>query len=99
MVPHGAIEMKLSEFLGLDPGEAQSVVVMGVPDTAKGEMLVVLTTLEISPAEVRAKLSAAGLPNLWIPRSVLRVPAIPMLGSGKLDLAACRRLAMEAGRG
>jgi acyl-[acyl-carrier-protein]-phospholipid O-acyltransferase/long-chain-fatty-acid--[acyl-carrier-protein] ligase len=98
MVPHGAIELKLSETLGTDPGEAQSVVVIGIPDVAKGEMLVVLTTLEFSAAEVRANLSAAGLPNLWIPRSVMRVPSIPMLGSGKLDLAACRRLAMEAGR-
>ena len=99
MVPHGAIEMKLSESLGLDPGEAQSVVVMGVPDAAKGETLVVLTTIEISAGEMRAKLSAAGLPNLWIPRAVMRVPAIPMLGSGKLDLAACRRIALEASRG
>jgi acyl-[acyl-carrier-protein]-phospholipid O-acyltransferase/long-chain-fatty-acid--[acyl-carrier-protein] ligase len=99
MVPHGAIEQKLSESLGVDPGEAQAVVVMGVPDEAKGEMLVVLTTIEITPSAMREHLSKAGFPNLWIPRMVHRVAAIPMLGTGKLDLAACKRLATEARRG
>ena len=98
MVPHGAVEQKLSESLGLDPSEIQSVVVTGVPDEAKGELLVVLTTLSVSAADVRDRLAGAGFPNLWIPRQVVQVPSIPFLGSGKLDLAACRRLAMEGSR-
>ncbi|HZZ18633.1 MAG TPA: AMP-binding protein [Opitutaceae bacterium] len=98
MVPHGTIEQRLAESLGLDPSEAQSIVVTGISDAAKGELLVVLTTADISAALVREKLVAAGLPNLWIPRLVHRVPAIPVLGTGKLDLAACRRLALEARR-
>jgi acyl-[acyl-carrier-protein]-phospholipid O-acyltransferase/long-chain-fatty-acid--[acyl-carrier-protein] ligase len=95
MVPHGVVEQGISDALGLDPAEIQSVVVAGVPDEAKGEALVIVTTLDISAAEVRAKLSAAGFPNLWIPRELRRVPAIPVLGTGKLDLAACKRLALE----
>ena len=97
MVPHGAIEQKIAETAGVDPGEAQAIVVTGVPDAAKGERLVVLTTLDLPAAVIRDQLVAAGFPNLWIPRVVRRVPAIPILGSGKLDLAACRRLAAEAG--
>jgi acyl-[acyl-carrier-protein]-phospholipid O-acyltransferase/long-chain-fatty-acid--[acyl-carrier-protein] ligase len=33
-----------------------------------------------------------GIPNLWIPRSenFIQVDSLPMLGSGKLDLAALR---------
>jgi acyl-[acyl-carrier-protein]-phospholipid O-acyltransferase/long-chain-fatty-acid--[acyl-carrier-protein] ligase len=94
MVPHGAVEQGIAELFGIDPGEAQAVVVMGVPDEAKGEALVVLTTLGLGAAEVRERLSSAGFPNLWVPREVLRVPAIPVLGTGKLDLAACKRLAL-----
>ena len=99
MVPHGAIEQKIAEACGADPGEAQAVVVTGVPDAAKGEQLVVVTTLELTPALIRGHLADAGFANLWIPRLVRRVPAIPVLASGKLDLAACRRLAAEAGEG
>jgi acyl-[acyl-carrier-protein]-phospholipid O-acyltransferase/long-chain-fatty-acid--[acyl-carrier-protein] ligase len=99
MVPHGTIEQKVAEAFGVDPGDVQSIVVMGVPDEAKGEALVVLTTLDISAADIREKLSTAGYPNLWIPRAVLRVGAIPVLGTGKLDIAACRRLALESRAG
>ena len=42
MVPHGTVEAKIAELFGVDPGEAQSVVVVGVPDAAKGEALVAL---------------------------------------------------------
>jgi acyl-[acyl-carrier-protein]-phospholipid O-acyltransferase/long-chain-fatty-acid--[acyl-carrier-protein] ligase len=44
---------------------------------------------------VREKLHEAGLPNLWIPKIVRRTDKIPLLGSGKLDLAAGRRLVAE----
>jgi acyl-[acyl-carrier-protein]-phospholipid O-acyltransferase/long-chain-fatty-acid--[acyl-carrier-protein] ligase len=96
MVPHGTIEQKIAELFGVDPGEVQAVVVVGIPDQAKGERLVILTTLELSLEAVKERLAAAGFPNLWIPRTVLMVDAIPVLGTGKLDIAGCRRLASEA---
>ena len=74
------------------------MVVTGVPDEAKGEALVVLTTLALTAAQVREGLAAAGFPNLWIPRDVMQVGAIPVLGTGKLDLAGCRRLALGVRR-
>jgi acyl-[acyl-carrier-protein]-phospholipid O-acyltransferase/long-chain-fatty-acid--[acyl-carrier-protein] ligase len=96
MVPHVTIEQRIAQEIEADPGEKQAVVVVGVPDGAKGESLVILTTLELSMAEVRDKLSSGGFPNLWIPRVAVRVVEIPLLGTGKLDLVACRRLAVEA---
>lgn len=98
MVPHGTIEDKIAESYGADPGEVPSVIVTGVSDESKGEALVVLTTLEISTGDVREKLLEAGFPNLWIPRSVVKVAAIPVLGTGKLDIARCKQLAQD-GRG
>lgn len=98
MVPHGTIEQKINELFGIDPGEHQSVVVVGVPDESRGESLVALTTVDLTPSAVHERLSEAGLPNLWIPRMIVRVPQIPLLGTGKLDLATCRRLAEEARR-
>jgi acyl-[acyl-carrier-protein]-phospholipid O-acyltransferase/long-chain-fatty-acid--[acyl-carrier-protein] ligase len=94
MVPHGTIEQRIVELFDLDQGDGPTVAVTGVPHPAKGESLVLLTSLDLPSAEVHNRLSGAGLPNLWIPRVIHRVSAIPMLASGKLDLAACRRLAL-----
>jgi len=95
MVPHGRVEQKLAEVLALDQTEGPLVVVLGVPDATKGETLVVLAALDLDPARMRDALAAAGLPNLWIPKVVRRVERIPVLASGKIDLKACREIAME----
>ena len=96
MIPHGTVEQKLAEVFAIDQSEACAVVVVGVPDAAKGEALVLLTTRELPAAEVREKLQAAGVAALWIPKIILRVEKIPMLGTGKLDLKECKRLASAA---
>ncbi|MBI2496985.1 MAG: MFS transporter [Opitutae bacterium] len=98
MVPHGTVEAKIIEVFSWDQTEAPTVAITGIPDPAKGEAIVLLTTIEISTEELRARLLDAGLPNLWIPRLVRRVPQIPVLGTGKLDLKGCRNLAIELTR-
>jgi acyl-[acyl-carrier-protein]-phospholipid O-acyltransferase/long-chain-fatty-acid--[acyl-carrier-protein] ligase len=96
MVPHGTVEQKLAEAFALDQSEGPSVAVVGVPDAAKGEALVLLTTLNLGADQIRDKLTAAGLPNLWVPKIIRRVEKIPMLGTGKLDLKGCKDLAMSS---
>jgi acyl-[acyl-carrier-protein]-phospholipid O-acyltransferase / long-chain-fatty-acid--[acyl-carrier-protein] ligase len=93
MVPHGAVEDALLGLLGGAGEGAQPVAVAGRPDDAKGEQLVVLHAVDLDPDRIREGLVAAGLPNLWIPKVFVRVPAIPVLGTGKLDLRAIRQLA------
>jgi acyl-[acyl-carrier-protein]-phospholipid O-acyltransferase/long-chain-fatty-acid--[acyl-carrier-protein] ligase len=51
--------------------------------------------VDINADELRGKLSAQGLANLWLPRIVKKVDAIPVLGSGKLDLRKLKELAKE----
>ena len=96
MVPHGTIEERIIELFALSSAEGPPVFVAGVADEGKGEILVLLTVPELSVAQVRERLHGAGLPNLWIPRIVRQVERIPLLGSGKLDLAAGRALARAA---
>ncbi len=97
MVPHGTIERKLIELCELGANaedETYPIFVTGVPDEQKGEALVLLTVRpELTTELIREKLATAGVPNLWIPRIVKRVDAIPMLGTGKIDLKAARSLA------
>jgi acyl-[acyl-carrier-protein]-phospholipid O-acyltransferase/long-chain-fatty-acid--[acyl-carrier-protein] ligase len=95
MVPHETVETKIREAMKLGQ-EDVCIAVMGIPDEAKGESLVVLATIEIEVASLRTELNAIGIPNLWVPKRILRVESIPTLASGKLDLKACRELAMTA---
>ncbi|MEO8353286.1 MAG: AMP-binding protein [Chthoniobacteraceae bacterium] len=92
MVPHETVETRIIEALEFAHDE-RIIAIAGVPDEAKGEALVLLTTRDLDAGELRNKLSTAGLPNLWIPKTIKRVEAIPTLASGKLDLAACKELA------
>ena len=95
MVPHEAIEQKILSVLLKEEQSERVIAIMGVPDEAKGEALVLLSSLELDLPQLRAALSEIGVPNLWIPKTVRRVAAIPVLASGKLDLAGCKNLAME----
>jgi len=74
------------------------VGVTGVSDPLKGEALVLLSAVEVSVDTLRRKLAEHGFPNLWIPRIIRRVERIPLLGSGKLDLKACRNMALASCR-
>jgi acyl-[acyl-carrier-protein]-phospholipid O-acyltransferase / long-chain-fatty-acid--[acyl-carrier-protein] ligase len=90
MVPHESIEQKIIDLLGFAGRDERAVAIMGVQDEAKGEALVVLTAVDVDLAQLRDKLRDAGVPNLWIPKKICRVEAIPVLASGKLDLKRCQ---------
>jgi acyl-[acyl-carrier-protein]-phospholipid O-acyltransferase/long-chain-fatty-acid--[acyl-carrier-protein] ligase len=93
MVPHIKVEEKLHE---LADATEQCFAVTGVPDEKKGERLVVLHTLPDDKLKsVLDKLAASDLPNLWKPRpdQFFRIDALPVLGTGKLDLRKVREIA------
>jgi acyl-[acyl-carrier-protein]-phospholipid O-acyltransferase/long-chain-fatty-acid--[acyl-carrier-protein] ligase len=86
MVPHLQVEEALHAALGsLEP----KMVVTSVADEQKGEKLVVLhTKLDVNVEELLRRLRGSALPRLWLPRkeNFFEVAALPILGSGKLDL-------------
>lgn len=97
MVPHVLIEEKLQEILGGDD-EHLHAAVTAVPDVRKGERLIVVhLPTNKSPEQIGQELSAAGLPNLFIPSpdSFIQVDEIPVLGTGKLDLKGVHDIAMS----
>ena len=76
-------------------------MVSSAPDERKGERLVVLHTFNAEKlAPVLAKLASADLPPLWKPRKdqFFHVDALPILGTGKLDLRALKTLASSMAR-
>lgn len=93
MVPHGSLEQHIVRAFKLEDSEEPLIAVTGITDESKGESLVLLAAVEIDPRLLRERLLAQGVPNLWIPRQVRRVDAIPCLASGKLDLRRVIHLA------
>ena len=80
----------------LDGGPHVLAVRHVVPDPAKGEQIVLLTTRRhANRGELLAAARAQGLSELYLPRQVLTVDTIPLLGSGKPNYPGIRRLAEQ----
>ena len=98
MVPHGLLEEHLRGWLkqkGVLHEGLQELMVTSVEDQKKGECLVVLHSCEINPTEAEKALRDMGVPNLWIPKKYIQVKAVPILASGKLDLAEGKKMAQN----
>jgi acyl-[acyl-carrier-protein]-phospholipid O-acyltransferase/long-chain-fatty-acid--[acyl-carrier-protein] ligase len=97
MVPLERLEDEIHDVLGLTGDRA--VAVAAVPDSKRGERLVVLHLTEWGAKlkEAFDKLRGKGLPNLWVPdvRDCYPVDTFPALGSGKLDLRGLAELAKK----
>ena len=100
MVPHMGVESAIQNALGVPE---PCVAVTALPDPKRGERLFVLYSpdMPVSPAEVVTRLQATDLPRLWIPAAEDFVPvdAIPILGTGKVDLRRLKEMAVERGKG
>lgn len=93
MVPHGSLEETLNE---LADQNSQIFAVTGTSDEKKGERLIVVHTANDELLnKVFEKLTEAPIPNLWKPKlgQFLRVPKLPYLGTGKLDLRKLQQIA------
>jgi acyl-[acyl-carrier-protein]-phospholipid O-acyltransferase/long-chain-fatty-acid--[acyl-carrier-protein] ligase len=97
MVPHLRVEEAILAALA-DIEDPRPLAVTGVPDSRKGERLIVVHTGLGKPvAQIVKEMAQAGLPPLWIPSpdSFLQVDELPLLGTGKLDLRKLKQIAAE----
>lgn len=92
MVPHGSVEDAIQRLFP----EARCAVT-AIADERRGERLVVFVSgVDQTPGDVWSALLQTGLPRLWLPkREDLRVVnELPLLGTGKVDLSALKRIAL-----
>ena len=67
------------------------------PISRKGEQLVLVTTrADAQRAELSARARADGMSELHVPKRIVPVAAIPLLGSGKTDYPAVHALVEAA---
>lgn len=76
-------------------------VALSAPDPRKGEQLILVTDkLDADKHQLLQAARAQGFPELWVPKLLMVVGTIPVLGSGKVDLPATYemvRLGQSAG--
>ena len=94
MVPLGAVEDFIARVW---PEAAHAIVAM--PDERRGEQLVLVTTrADGSRSALAVAAREAQLPEIYVPRAIVRVASVPLLGTGKVDYVAAARLATELAR-
>jgi acyl-[acyl-carrier-protein]-phospholipid O-acyltransferase/long-chain-fatty-acid--[acyl-carrier-protein] ligase len=70
--------------------------VVNIPDAKKGEQIVLLTEYKAaSRDELVRHLRAESLTELAVPRRIMIVPALPVLGTGKADYQTAKTLAAQ----
>ncbi len=71
-------------------------VVVSLPDPKKGEQLILVTDKpDAEKAVLLAHAQSNGFPELWVPRAILVVASIPVLGSGKTDFTATNEMVRQ----
>ncbi len=75
--------------------EAQHAVV-SIPDARKGEQLIFVTTHKgTNKKDLSAYASQNGITELAVPKSILEIDKMPVLGSGKTDYTAVQKFVEE----
>jgi acyl-[acyl-carrier-protein]-phospholipid O-acyltransferase/long-chain-fatty-acid--[acyl-carrier-protein] ligase len=91
MVPLGAVE----EFVARVWPAAMHAVV-SVPDAKRGEQLVLVTDqMDATRSVLAGAARDAGIPEIFVPRSIVQVAKVPILATGKTDYVSVARLAAE----
>lgn len=94
MISLGAVETELRRVLG----DEQPLAAVAVPDEKKGERILLLIETD-DTAAVEAALRTSDIAPLMRPAAIYKVDEVPVLGSGKPDLASAKRLALELNAG
>ena len=93
MVSLTAVEDVVSQVW---PGWRHAVI--SVPDARKGERLVLVTDCpEAEVGAIAAWCRRTGSPEIAVPKRILKVDEVPVLGSGKVDYVAIQQMADSQG--
>lgn len=90
------VSLTMAEQLATRRWPEQAHAVVSLPDAAKGEQVILLTECATATRAVLLEQARQdGIGELTVPRRILVVRSVPLLGTGKTDYAAARQLAVE----
>jgi len=87
------VSLGAAEELAARAWPANAHAVVARPDPRKGEELVLVTDrADATRGPLLAAAKAAGMPELAVPRRIVTVAAVPLLGTGKTDYPEVERM-------
>ena len=88
------VSLEVVEKLATHAAPAAQHGATSTPDAARGEAIVLFTTdAALNTAALVAAAQALGLPEIAVPRKISVVEALPLLGTGKTDYVALKKMA------
>jgi len=91
------IEARLEPVAGLDEGGQLWVRAAIVPDPKRGEQIILMTEqVGAKRGDLLTWAQTHGVPEISVPKKIVYVEKIPVLGTGKLDYVSITSLAKEA---
>ncbi len=91
MVSLTAVEIYLSKFF---PQNSHAIV--AIPDAKKGEQLALVTTHQtLNRAEILTFFRESQISELAVPREIIAVEKLPLLGTGKVDYVKVKELVIN----
>ena len=72
--------------------------IVAVPDDKKGEQLILITeNKDARKQEITEYVRSQGLSELGLPKKIIPVDKVPLLGSGKIDYVTAQEIAVQSG--
>ena len=88
------VSLEMVEKLALSTSSNGLHAASSQPDAAKGEALVLFTTDgQINRIALQKTAQQLGIPELAVPKKIVRVDALPLLGTGKTDYVTLKCMA------
>lgn len=70
--------------------------IVTIDDARKGEQLVLVTNnMKADSATLLKYFREHGLSELWVPKRIIAIKDVPLLGTGKIDYVTAKKLALE----
>jgi len=91
------VSLEVVEKLAVAASPAAAHGASSQPDAAKGEALVLFTTdRDLTRDKLLAAAKDNGTPELAVPRKIVIIDALPLLGTGKTDYVSLKKMAEAA---
>jgi len=91
MISLGLVEGEILKALS----QEDRICLAAVPDSKKGEKIVLMLEGDLEVDELKAKIKELKLNPMFVPSLYYKVEEIPKLGSGKTDLKGAKKMALE----
>ncbi len=91
------VSLETVEAIARVASPSHSHAATNLPDAQRGEQIVLLTTdTAITREALQTAAKSSGFPDLAVPRRLIQVDAIPLLGTGKTDYVGVKKVAEAA---